>query len=218
MRLTVATVLRSGGEYTAEHVERLSRQVRQTTPGCAFVCLSDERLDLPGVGWMPLEHDWPGWWSKIELFRPGLWTGPTLYLDLDTDVVANVSPLAHTPRFTMLSDFYRPEHPASGVMAWPAGGPPGVVYRRFRDDPTRHQHRCRRAGLWGDQGFIRESTSASSPLRFPVGPIVSYKAHCRRPDGTHALPGEARVVAYHGRPRPWDAPADWALTIQRRRG
>ena len=54
------TVLRSGGEYGPRHVQWLARQI----PG--LVCLSDRKVE--GVETIPLRHDWPGWWAKMEMF------------------------------------------------------------------------------------------------------------------------------------------------------
>src|SRR6185437_8074786 len=58
--LTVACVLKSGGVYTPEYVERLRSGVGQHLDHYKFVCLSD--VDVPDR--IPLENDWPGWWSK----------------------------------------------------------------------------------------------------------------------------------------------------------
>lgn len=194
--LTVATVLRAGGEYRPEHVARLRDQVARHSPAARFVCLSDQQVECERV---PLLHDWPGWWAKIELFRPGAVPGPCLYLDLDTDVVGPVDDLVGE-RFTMLSDFYRPDLPASGVMAWPAT-PPAHLYELFRRDAGRHMRACRTRERWGDQGFIGAHLGGE-PLRF--GPeVVSYKVHVRG----RGVPAGARVVAYHGRPKPWEIAA-----------
>lgn len=82
MTLTIACVLRSGGVYDAEWVAKLQRGVaRHMTLPHRFVCLSD--VDVPCER-IPLVTDWPGWWSKIELFRKGLFDGPVLYTDLDS--------------------------------------------------------------------------------------------------------------------------------------
>nr|WP_145924153.1 hypothetical protein [Halomonas elongata] len=43
----------------------------------------------------PLAHGWPGWWSKLELFRPH--GGDLLYLDLDTVVRGDLQPLIDAP-------------------------------------------------------------------------------------------------------------------------
>ena len=119
--LTVACVLKSGGTYTPEWVGRLRAGVKRHLPReHMFVCLSD--VDVPSMR-IPLEHDWPGWWSKMELFRL---PGPILYFDLDTAIVGSLSDIADyiaeaKAPFTMLRDFYAPSHRGSGVMAWPDG-------------------------------------------------------------------------------------------------
>ena len=44
---SVYTVLRSGGDYTAEYVQRLESSLREHLPGVPFVCLSDVQT-VPG--------------------------------------------------------------------------------------------------------------------------------------------------------------------------
>jgi alpha-N-acetylglucosamine transferase len=46
---------------------------------------------------MPLKHDWPGWWAKMELHRSDLPKGRTLYLDLDSHVISNLDPILDYP-------------------------------------------------------------------------------------------------------------------------
>lgn len=196
---TVASVLRSGGEYTPDHVRALRFGVgAHLREPHRFVCLSD--VDVPGVRVSPLlAPAWPGWWSKIALFSPGRLTGRVLYIDLDSVVVGDLSEIAaYAGPFAMLSDFYRPERPASGVMAWEADCPEALaVWRAFTRDPAAAM---RTAG--GDQGFIREVLGdevARLQDAFP-GQLVSFKAHCGA-----GVPEGARLVCYHGRPKPWDA-------------
>ncbi len=60
-----------------------------------FYCLSNYPFDfsyLP-IKRISLKHNWPGWWSKVELHRPDLPKGRTLYLDLDTHIVDNLQPI-----------------------------------------------------------------------------------------------------------------------------
>ncbi|WP_114094498.1 hypothetical protein [Thalassospira xiamenensis] len=192
MGLTVVSVLRSGGQYQPWHVSRLQGQVKAITPAARFVCLSDVAVDCDRID---LLHDWPGWFAKIELFRPGLFAGPVIYLDLDTDVVGDIAPLS-VREFTMLSDFYRPELPASGVMGW-CDDAPGEVYEAFCADPHGAMARCRHRDCWGDQGFIASALN-HAPSRFGRE-VVSYKVHCLK-----GVPDHAAIVAYHGVPKPWD--------------
>lgn len=200
---TIACVLRSGRDFGPEWVEALYAGVRQHAPDSwdawRFVCLSD-RSDVPGF--VPLEHDWPRWWPKLELFRPDLFDGPVLYLDLDTLVVGDLTPfLGYRGDFAMLSDFGRPKDAQSGVMAWAPGPTSGAIWRAFTADPRRAMR------YRGDGEFIRAQVHGADRLQdlYP-NQIVSFKRHCRKaPPG-----GDVRIVAGHGRPRFSDPRAGWA--------
>lgn len=201
--MTIACVLRSGGEYRPEHVQALAAGVAAHLPDARFVCLSD--VPVLGVRTVPLRYAWPGWWAKLELFRPGVFPGQVLYIDLDSVVVGDLSDLAgYVGPFATLSDFLRPERPASGVMAWDADGAEArAIWEAFVRDPEGHMHACRGGG---DQQFLRSVVGDDvDRLRalYP-GQVVSYKVHCA--DG---VPDGARLVSAHGRPKPWDA--EWHL-------
>lgn len=190
---SIVCVLRSGGEYQPEHVQWLSRQV----PG--LICLSD--VDVPGVEVVPLEHDWPGWWSKLELFS-GAIPGDLLYLDLDTVVTGCLGGF-EVGETTMLSDFYKPRLPASGLM-YIADRDKPRVWREWVKDPQAHMRRCRTSQCWGDQGFL---AGVLRPQRWQdqlPGRVVSYKVHCRS-----GVPAAADVVCFHGNPRPWSVNQSW---------
>lgn len=195
--VTIACVLKSGGIFDRRWVWALKRGLARHAPSHEFVCLTD----VPGLGiWsIPLEHGWTGWWSKIELFRPGLFDGPVLYLDLDTLVVGNLADLvSYDGPFAMLSDFYRPESPASGVMAWTPSAETAAIYESF-------VQQGRIPGGRSDHWYARH---APKPVRlqdmFP-GQIVSFKAHARS-----TPPEGARLVCGHGLPRFNDRKAGWA--------
>jgi len=93
--LTVACVLWQGDfrgrTYSPEWVHRLRAMVARNLPTPhEFVCLSNVPID--GINVIPLQSDLPGWWSKLELFRHDLGKR-VLYLDLDTLIVGDLSPL-----------------------------------------------------------------------------------------------------------------------------
>lgn len=194
--LTVACVLKSGGVYDATWVARLKAGVARHLPAPhRFVALSDVGVPCERIA---LEHDWPGWWSKIELFRL---PGPVLAIDLDTVIVGD---LWHVGQFVMspdcgfvaLRDFYSF---GSGVMAWGANSAlPARMYHRFAAEPARWQE------LPGDQDFI-EKQLKREPVQFWQqlfpGQFVSYKQHCRG-----GVPAGARVVYLHGKPKFMDMP------------
>lgn len=196
--LTVATVLKSGGIYTPEWVAKLKAGVEKHLPvPHKFVCLSDVVVPSERI---PLEHDWPGWWSKIELFKL---EGPVLFFDLDTVIVGDLTAIAAAAAdsaLVVLNDFYRPSDVGSGVLGWGFHDP--WLYQRFARSPDMFiaQHRS-----GGDQEFIQQSfpkgwTWRRWQLMCP-GQIVSYKVHCR--DG---VPNDARLVCLHGKPKFSDMP------------
>jgi len=133
--ITIATVLRSGGEYEPRHVVALRDMCRRFVPMHRFICLTDKPNALP-LETIELLHDWPGWWSKMEIFRL---RGPVLYLDLDTVIVRDISPvieLAGDDEFVILRDFYRGRMNKaamqSSMMLW--SGDMSRLYRAFRED------------------------------------------------------------------------------------
>lgn len=189
---TVLTVLRSGGEYRPEHVERLYAQCE----GHEFLCLSDIPLDVPHYLML---HKWPTWFSKIEMFRL---RGPILYMDLDTSVTGDLGPLLEAATqhdfIALKNPMKSPSRFGSGLMAWQ--GDLSHIYDRFRETPQHHIQRCQTRARWGDQGFIAECEPDPVLWQdlFP-GEILSWKADC-----TEGVPPQARIVYFHGYPRPWD--------------
>lgn len=196
--LVIITVLKSGGEYRAEHVERLAAQCERWAPGVGFACLSD--VELPsGISRIALEQDYPGWWSKIEAFRV---VGPVLYMDLDTSIVGPLSPLldvARAHKFVALRDFNPHQREmGSGLMSWSESM--GYLYKQFHRDPQGIMRRCSTPRHWGDQGYIEKETPGRAYWQDLLpGAVVSFKKHCAR-----GIPTGARVVCFHGKPRPWE--------------
>lgn len=185
--MLIATVLRSGGEYGPKQVEALHDQVRHLMPDSLFVCLAD--CDVP-CETIPLQTDWPRWWPKLELFRE-FKNQPTLYLDLDTILIKPIRLKVRPGEFWMLRDFGKPE-PASGMMAW--NGDFSHIFHSMTIKPDQAE--------W-DQRHIAKHVSPQYFQDNLTG-IYSYKKHCRG-----GLPGDASVVCFHGKPRPWQVTDAW---------
>jgi len=199
--MRVVCVLKSGGEYDAEWVRKLRDGVaRNTTIPYTFQCLSD--VDVPCER-IPLRHDWPGWWAKLEVFR--VVDGPTLYLDLDTVVTGSLDHFADIQSdFSMLRNFNNPQMVGSGVMWFRK--PLRKVYDRFCERPYKwiQYHEERRDGTYlGDQAFIWDSLGRQID-RLPMETIKSYKYHC-----TKGLPENTSLVCFHGLPKAPDIKTDW---------
>jgi hypothetical protein len=214
--ITVACVLRSGGWCSALDVQRLAAGVARHLPlPHRFACLSD--IYVPGVECRRLDPTAPpGFWAKLRLFKPGTWPHGSrlLFLDLDTIVVGDLSELAsYTGRFACLSDFLRLERAQSGVMAWTVGLEGGLdqeIWEAFGANP----------GVVGGTRFHGDGDFAAWVLAgreerlqalFP-SQIVSFKAHCRR-----GVPEDARLVCFHGHPRPHEIPGTHPLAVEWRR-
>jgi hypothetical protein len=189
--ITIATVLRSGGEYEPRHVVALRDMCRRFAPMHRFICMTDKPNALP-LETIELLHDWPGWWSKMEIFRL---RGPVLYLDLDTVIVRDISPvieLAGDDEFVILRDFYRGRMNKaamqSSMMLW--SGDMSRLYRAFREDP--------RFYLGGDQEWLEQHLDIAPAYWQDICPrsISSFKANPRS--------ASERIIIFHGHPRPWE--------------
>jgi hypothetical protein len=212
--MTIACVLRSGGIYHPGWVQRLAGMVEEHMPGALFVCLTD--TPVPGVESRPLLWEWPGWFAKMELFCPGTFKAPVLYLDLDSDVVGDLSGLtSYDGPLALLSDFNRPARAQTGVMAFTPGAETERLWALWKGNADGWLRQYESQGAWMHD---HAPTADRIQTLFP-GQIVSYKNDCcvhtpGRPQAERtfmAVPEGARIVAYHGDQKPnmpaWERPA-----------
>lgn len=185
-------------EFTPAHVLALQAQCAKYAPLATFECLTD--VGVPGVQCRPLRHGWPGWWAKMELFDPAV-PGDFLFMDLDTVVAGPLDDILDVRKLTLLRDFYRdgkklkeglgggliylPEEARADVWGyWSAN--PALAMRMF---PRGDQHLFERFYL----------NSAQRWQDVVPDQVVSWKVHCSK-----GVPPEARVICFHGKPRPWE--------------
>jgi hypothetical protein len=195
-------VLRSGGkDYDERHVRWLKRQCDEYAPGVDFICLTDLQDGIDGVETHPLIHHWPGWWSKIELFR----YDDVFYLDLDTVLLNDIRYMLDLEGFHALRNFggYMLQGRVvmgSGIMSWSRS------YRHVYDNfDIRHiDLYARRQNRWGDQGYIHEQVRYNALQDAFPGKIHSYKF-----DGIDRANPPGDIVCFHGNPRPWDSGQGW---------
>ena len=187
--MKIVTVCKQNNGFHLEYAERLRKLCEQYAPGVPLTVLDDSQL----------EHGWTGWWSKMEVFRI---PGPVLYMDVATRPVADLAPLleiAQKHEFVTVRDFNPHQRwIQSCLMAW--NGDMSYLYERFCQDPEGHMARYVSPRWWGDQGFIEHHAHTWEHWQDLLpGAVVSYKKECQ--DG---VPEDARVVCYHGRPKPWE--------------
>lgn len=196
-----------GTKYPDEYVLKLQSMVaRHLSIEHEFKCISDR--EIAGVSCIPSRDDWPGWWRKVELFRPGA-TGPFFYLDLDMVIVRSLDWIADyfDKGFATIENWgSRPrqgplyeDELSSALMIWSGNGETDRIYSNFREADIRRLH------PHGDQTYITEQMRGAVTL-IPQERMASYKRHCR---DQGAPPDAASVVAFHGVPAPHECSEQW---------
>jgi hypothetical protein len=161
--ITITTVLKTGKFYDYTWVEKMKRSLdRYMTMPFIFKPLSDGDHKFSVNKFV---QDNPGYWNKVELFRPNLYNTPTLFIDADNVIIGDLSPIIKALqgiKFAMYKSRTTTRHPnptaSSCVMYWEDdmsyiwdiwNSKSSVKWQKeySKNDST---------GRKGDQGFIRE--------------------------------------------------------------
>lgn len=139
------------------------------------------------------DERWPGWWCKMAAIEWISKQDQGWYLaDLDTIITGELpNPQEHD--FVTNHDFYalQPRIQSGFMFIEPAIA--AHIFEHFIADPEKVMQLCRRDG-----DFIAKLMDGAALWRdVTPGQVVSWKVHC-----THERPADARVVCYHGKPRP----------------
>lgn len=186
-----------GDKYDVGYVYALRDMVKNNlTIEHEFKCITTKKLE--GIQTITPPVPYQEWWSKFGLFYPGVSTGPSLYFDLDTVIVGNIDYLVEYTKhkFAAPENWAQSGHKGiqSTVMAW--SGSWNEPYERVKEQWPEVRSR-----LWGDQEFLTEMLGDDW---VKMEGIRSYKYHCQ-----NALPKEARVVAFHGKPDYPEVDNEW---------
>jgi glycosyltransferase involved in cell wall biosynthesis len=202
----------------AEYVNNLFDMAQRNLPNgskARFFCLTDDPKGLDDyINVIPLPADLEGWYGKLYLFKDGLFHDGSrvCYLDLDTLIVGNCRALMnYSGEFATLRDFYYPQGLGPAVMLWRVGEFSASIWREW---VACGKPRNEMGDLWWlnnlDQGRFAKRVDKLQDL-YP-GVFVSYKKDCN----PHPPQG-ARVVCFHGVPRPHDV-AGWVADVWKREG
>lgn len=197
MTARVVIVLRQGPEYRAEHARWIARQLAARVDA-PILCLSDVEIG-GGVERVPLGSDWPGWWSKMEMFRPDI-AGDILYVDIDTVVTGPLDGIADRGRTTILRDFYIGGGALQSSVMYLTEADRRRVWAAWIREPAVWMKRCHGRGDQAMLEFVLGDCDRWQDVA--PGRLVSYKAHIRTP-GLAAPPPGTSLVVFHGDPRPW---------------
>ena len=212
---SVVCVLRSGGPYGPEYVDKLHAGFRRHLPGdWTFFCLCDlqnmprDWPTDPRITVIGLKYAFKGWWSKPEMWSPAIeaaFGDRWLYCDLDAVVVGDLSALHDYDKDEPLitSDWYRGG--ASQSFLIQKKGQLQHLWDKFIKDPHRwiSEGDKMQTPNFGDQILVRVDCAQEWRYvqdEFP-GLMASYKIH--------GVPDDAGLIMFHGQPRPADIKDDW---------
>jgi len=218
----IVLCMKWGTLFPADYVNVLFRACRANISGpFRFVCLTDdakglapgiESMAIPDIGLRPEQWYTPGVWPKIALYLPDLGglCGRALFIDLDMAVVGRLDEFFDLPGdYNCLGvgpgwapgaapDALRTV--GTGVFAFDIGAQAQIA-RAFMAD---------RDGIIGrfrnEQDFV--AASARGIAFWPREWVISFKRHLAHRFGLSLLlpvrrpPATARIVAFHGEPRP----------------
>jgi alpha-N-acetylglucosamine transferase len=157
--INIVCVLRQGGKvgYDASWVEKLKNSVsRNLKLPHQFICLSDCDVNCERI---PLTDTGVGFWSKLELFKPGQFSGPVLYIDLDTVICESIDEiinLCKDQQFVMWIEKDKDIH-SSALMYW--NGDHSYLWDIYKSKPLEYWRELyAHPPLYGDQAIISENT------------------------------------------------------------
>ncbi len=176
-----------GDKYDECYVTALRHQV----PGLV-VLGRDRPLQKP--------NEYKGWWCKLEVFAP--WNRdlrPCLFLDLDTFVLGDLSPLRAVDPDTLwlIKNFYMPEKSNSGLFV----APDNELSDRIFEGSSRIDTITHGRGP-GDGDYL--ARFPHKRLTDEFDDILSYKQ-----GQLYDSPKNARIVCFHGFPKPHECQG-WA--------
>lgn len=193
-----------------EYVAKLFAGIDRWMPDVPYraVCLTDDPSTLPdGVIARTVPVGLTGWWNKLALFKPGMFDldDRNIYFDLDALPVGSLADIvSRVERFIAMRDPYHPERMNSSIMAWNAGDM-DLIWTRWDQAgrPSFHPG--------GDQTWIEAMQPKADYWQDAVpGQVVSYKRDCWLQG---KIPDDARVVVFHGKPRPHECVAPYIKAI-----
>ena len=205
--------------YDASWVDKLYRSIERNYHNpFRFVCMNDGRYEFDEhVISIPLLSS-DGWGNILESFRPDVAHGRIFQLGLDTIITGDITQIVDTDAICGLH-----RNPSKNVRSDVIGNGIGVFDRDYatrlwdiyQSDTKHWQKTALLKGNFSEMVFLRLNTKGDVTLLDDLYPnqIISYKAHLRRQKSQkrrRELRKSARIVYFHGRPKPPDV-EPWLL-------
>ncbi len=139
------------------------------------------------------------------MFDPTL-EGRILFIDLSTTIVGSLDEMAGQSGICITKDFYHGT-PSQSILLYD-GGDFAISFERFREDPDEwialgDKHR---APDFYDQVLMNHTPIPHMRYWQDVlpGQVVSWRLHCAQA----GVPEGARIIKFHGSPKPWEVHCD----------
>jgi hypothetical protein len=226
----VAAVLAGDKFDPALHIKQIYTNLHANCTDFRLTVFTDrDDLGLPGVRIIKLP-DWnlhgprQLWWYKIYMFSPQSWSGPVLYMDLDTIIINNIDKFwdYEVDKFCICQDFNRQfieTYPVSNSSVMRFDPTKYIdIYNTFIENPQKiiRQHR-------GDQDYITAYfKERTDKVWWPKTWAMSYKWEIKhggsriggldvkypedyyQPNFTEVIPNPCSIVVFHGKPDPYE--------------
>lgn len=214
----------------AMHIKQIYKNLHENCTDFRLTVFTDrDDVGVPNVRLIKLP-DWnlhgprQLWWYKVYMFSPQAWTGPVLYMDLDTIIINNIDKFwdYEVDSFCICQDFNRQfieTYPISNssVMRFDPAKYTDI-YNTFIENPQKIIRQYR-----GDQDYItayfKERTDKAW---WPATWAMSYKWEIKHggckiggldvkypddyyvPEQQEIIPDDCSIVVFHGKPDPYD--------------
>ena len=210
------------------HVKQIYKRLHRYCTDFRLTVFTDQQINIDEVRTIPLPQ-WDLtprglWWYKIYMFGPHSWTGPVLYMDLDTILIGNIDKFwDYEPnKFCICQDFNRqfidtyPVSNSSVIRFDPAKYTD--IYNTFVENPQKIIRQYR-----GDQDYITAYFKERNDKQWwPKEWAMSYKWEIKhggtrvggldvkypddyiQPDLPEVIPEPCSIVVFHGKPDPYE--------------
>jgi hypothetical protein len=203
--LNVITVFKSGGEWREEYVYRMRDMLlNNLSEEFRFICLSDVPLEVETIDLLPISENVPGYWNKIQLFRPGLFNGPCLFIDLDTIIKGPINKITDQlsgSDFLMVRSPFRAGHHSSCFMYWE--GDHSYLWDLYRSKPPSVWDKQYKQHMpfesYGDQAFISDNVSSYGIIQ----DVTEHAGSISRIKKRESKDSDWLLIC-SGKRRPWD--------------
>ena len=221
------------------HVKQKYLQLQKYLRSFRLTVFTDNTANIDSLG-LPIRSlqlpDWRYsgprklWWYKVYMFHPNIsWTGPVLYMDLDTAVVGDLHKFYdYKPgKFVICQDFNRQfiqDYPVcnSSVIRFNPGTT--QLFQNYDVERTPSQFR-------GDQDYITAQYKEQEHYWWPREWAMSYKWEVQhggskqggmdvkypddyfQPDEPWVIPRDCSIVVWHGKPDTYDTELGKSLII-----